>query len=93
MCTAANSDACTRPKLLSAIHTPHSRYNAPAVVCDISTSSLQGSYRDTPECHEGYIGDVDKASSWRDGRGKANSGNKTADISEVVLIVDFDIIF
>lgn len=90
VCTAANSDTGPRPELLSAIHTSHARHNTPVVVCDISTSRLQGSHRDTPEHDEGYIGDVDKASSWRNGRSEANPGNETSDISEVVLIVDLN---
>ena len=88
VCTATHSDTRLGSELFSAVYTAHARYNAPAVICDISTSRLQGSYRDTPKHDEGYIGDVDKASSWRDGRGKANPGSETTDISEVVLIVD-----
>jgi len=88
VCAAANSDTGPGSELLSAIHTTHTRNNAPAVVCDISTSRFQGSYQFTPKYDEGYIGDVDKASSWRDEWDKANSGSEAADISEVVLIVD-----
>lgn len=90
MCAAANSDAGPGSELLSAIHTTHTRHNAPAVVCDISASRLQGSYRDTPEYDKGYIGDVDKASGWRDEWDKASSGSEAADISEVILIVDLE---
>jgi hypothetical protein len=88
VCTAANSDTGPGSELLSTIYSAHARYNAPAVVCDVSTSRIQGGYWDTPKHNEGHIGDVDKASSWGDGWGKANPGNETADISEVVLIVD-----
>jgi len=90
VCTAANSDTGPGSELLPAIYTAHTRYNTPAVVCDVSTSRLQGSYRDTPKRDERYIGDVDKASSWRNGWGKANPGNETTDISEVVLIIDLN---
>ena len=88
MRAAPNSDTGAGSELLAAVHATHTGYNAPAVVCDIGTSRLQRSYWDTPKHHEGYLGDVDKASGWRNGRGKANAGGETADISEVVLIVD-----
>ena len=88
VCPIADSDTGTGSKLLTAVHTAYARYNAPAVVCDISPSRVQGGYWDALEHHEGHIGDVDQTSGWRDGRGKTNSGNETADIAEVVLIVD-----
>lgn len=86
VCTAANGDTDPGSELLSAICTTHTRYNAPTVVCDISTSRLQGSHRDTPKQDEGYTGVDDKASSWRNGRDKTDPSNETTDISEVVLI-------
>ena len=88
VCPIADSDTGTGSKLLTAVHIAYAGYNAPAVVCDIGTSRIQGSYRDALKHHEGHIGDVDQTSSWRDGRGKTNSGSETADIVEVVLIVD-----
>lgn len=86
---AADSDTGTGSELLVVVvPTAHARDNAPVVVCDISAGRFQGSHRDTPKYDEGYIGDVDKTSSWRDGRCKANTGDKTTDIAEVFLIVD-----
>jgi len=90
VCAAANSNTSAGSESLAAVHTTHTGYNTPAVLCDVSTSRLQGSHWDTRKHHEGYIGDVDKASSWRDGRGKANPGDETTDISEIVLIVDLN---
>jgi len=88
VCPAANSDTGTGSKLLTAVHTAYTGYNALTNICNISTSRVQGGYRDTFKHHAGHIGDVNQASGWRDGRGKANSGSETADITEVVLIVD-----
>jgi len=88
VCPIADSDTGTGSKLLAAIHTAYAGYNTPAVVCNISTSRVQGGYCDVLKHHEGRIGDVDQTSSWRDGRDKANSGIETANIVEVVLIVD-----
>jgi len=90
VCAAANSNPSARSEPFAAVHIARTGYNTPAVLCDVSTSRLQGSHRDTPKYHEGYIGDVDKASSWRDGWGKANPGDEAADISEIVLIVDLN---
>lgn len=91
MCAVADGDTGPGSELLPAVYTTHARYNTPAVVCNISTSCLQGSHWDTPKYDEGYIGDVDKASSRGDEWDKASSGSEAADISEVVLTVDLKI--
>ena len=90
MRAATNSNAGTGSELFPAVHTAHTRYNPPTVICDISTGRVQGSYRNAPKSYEGHIRDVDQTSSWRDGRGKAYSGSEAADFVEVVLIVDLD---
>ena len=62
VCVAANGDAGPRSELCAAVHATHARHNAPTIICDISTNRLQGSYRDTTEHDEGYIGAIDKTS-------------------------------
>ena len=90
VCPIADSDTGTGSKLFAAVHTAYAGYNTPSVVCDISTSRVQGGHWDALKHHQGRIGDVDQTSSWRDGRGKAYSGSEAADFVEVVLIVDLD---
>ena len=88
VCVAADSSTDTGSELLVAFLTTHTRDNTPAVVRNVSTCRLQGSDGDTSKCDEGHIGDVNPTGGWRDRRGKADTGDKAADIAEVILTVN-----
>lgn len=87
MCAAPDGDTGPGSKLFTAVAAAHTRDNTLAVICDVSTGRIQGSHRHTPKCYEGHVGDVGEAGARGDGWNKANTGDETADIPEVFLIM------